>query len=130
MLTNEQCIEIAEKVWGWSIVQVKGTTDLWHIDLSDDMYDIHAIKNKVNSWQGFGRTVEAMEKMETNFSRGFVFTADGLEVEFSRCIGQKGEEDHYEPIHESESHLYYEIRELIKATHLAALEAINESKSS
>ena len=112
MLTNDQCIEIAEKVWGWPMVQVKGTIDLWHIDLSDDMYDIHSIRNKVNSWSGFGRTVEAMAE------NGWYFQ----EVDFWKTVhlgfvGDSAEKFCVEWDPEKP-------KELIEATHLAALEAI------
>jgi len=51
MLTDEQCIEIADKVWGWEF-------DVTRSKLNG-MY-LCGIQNQVNSWQGFGRTVEAM----------------------------------------------------------------------
>ena len=67
-MTNDQCIEIAEKVWGWGNLNEKYNDDRhehtrylpecveWEMNYSFGEW----IKELVNSWQGFGRTVEAI----------------------------------------------------------------------
>lgn len=128
-LSNEQCIEIAEKVWGLSLL------DLAQLRFDEGGYappeSLEYIENYttqlVNSWKGFGRTVEAMADMPCEFSRGFVFSADGIEVEFSRCVGQKGKEGGYAPTFQSGIHMYIDVS-IIEATHLAALEAVKEKE--
>ncbi len=56
-LTNEQSIEIAEEVWGWKPETIAGRKVWRESSLGGYTADLHYI---VNSWQGFGRTVEAM----------------------------------------------------------------------
>ena len=46
MLTSEKSIEVAMTVWKCKV--------------GDDPFDIEMVVEAVNSWQGFGRTVEAM----------------------------------------------------------------------
>lgn len=66
-LSTEQSIEIAEKIWGWSR---KDQYDFYGkqalkvgLAVSHDYSDIaFEIQKEVNSWSGFGRTVEAMEE--------------------------------------------------------------------
>ena len=50
MLTNEQCIEVAEKVWGWDKI----------------IWCVVPLKQEVNSWQGFGRTISNISRILKN----------------------------------------------------------------
>lgn len=66
-LTTEQCIEIAEKLWGYEwLNNPNGIMGVWLDDNRRTLsipfvcYKKEVIKKEVNSWQGFGRTVEAM----------------------------------------------------------------------
>jgi len=124
-LTEFQCIEIAEKVWGWEKVKFNSTDpdsfDCWidenrQLVCDDTVIDEHASK-AVNSWQGFGRTVEAMDKLDYEFQ----MSADkALKKRWSvwfQSIDDNGFVE-VEGNHES--------ADLIEATHLAALEAVNE----
>ena len=96
MLTFEQCKEVVEKVWGYK------RKDWYHGDHllpsyvapnNDDAFaERDMVEYEVNSWEGFGRTVEAMEKMGVTTK------------ELLMATGLHG-------------------GNLIKATHLAALEA-------
>jgi len=132
MSDTEFAKEVAEQVWGWGSPddQLVGNTVSLKGKWTDPYTGEHwwSVIEEVNSWQGFGRTVEAMGKMECKFSRGFTFSADGIEVEFSRCVGQKGEEDNFGPIYQSGSHLYTDSVSMIEATHQAALDAVKEEK--
>ncbi len=113
-MTNEQCIQIAEKIWGW-----KKDTDTLGFTTWSGGITLHAIstlKREVNSWQGFGRTVEALSE------RGWDFGADDGVVLFQR--------DHGNQVHES----FYVVspfkkEQFIEATHLAALEVKKDDKS-
>ena len=96
MLTNEQCIEVAEKVWGWDL-------ESW-----SDYSDCLTIGQEVNSWQGFGRTVEAMEERE------FSLIKSEAGIEFYNVF--KSAEVIIEPPAKA--------NDIITATHLAALEAL------
>jgi len=90
MLSNEQCIEVAGKVWGCDLEGIKRFKP--------------QIIHEVNSWQGFGRTVEAMADQYGSLQ---VF---GGWVSFKRTLDKN-----------------YEVSDsfgLIEATHLAALEAL------
>ena len=106
MLTSEQCIEVAEKVWGW----VKHPQGWYYpgpeikIDQLNYARDEKAyIESQVNSWQGFGRTVEAMA--EEGFKFGY---SNGVAYFFNEQIQVEIEGD------------------MILATHLAALEAMKK----
>jgi len=68
-LTESQYIEVAE-MWGWKKAKFNSADpnsfDCWidensQLVCDDTVIDEHASK-AVNSWQGFGRTVEAMDK--------------------------------------------------------------------
>ena len=101
MLTNEQCIEVAEKVWGWTYNQI-GDNHCFGSE-EDSWWGENIVQQKVNSWSGFGRTVEAMVEhlgYDVKHRLASIIDAWGYDYE-----GTKG---------------------LIEATHLAALEAINE----
>lgn len=97
MLTNEQCIEIAEKVHDWSITWGKDgyAKVVWMengIRCEEFMTD-EQIHDETLSWQGFGRTVEAMAE------RGF-------------------------PCHDIIKKSVAAPEQVIELTHLAALEAL------
>lgn len=120
MLTNDQCIKIAVKVWGWDPADCPYFKKAAE-QLSTDSFEVEAtdlLRAEVNSWQGFGRTVEAMEKI------GYVFIADDVYVGFHpkelvRC------QRHVRGL---EAPKYQWSRQFtddfIEETHLAALEAL------
>ena len=107
-MTNEQCTAVAEEVWGWKFVD-KGhdyihieNCDVAKLALKDWFNKEDFCKRQALSWQGFGRTVEAM------FERGDKgFICDIISLN----IGG-----------------YHTTEELIEATHLAALEAVREEE--
>ena len=107
MLTNDQCIQVAEKVWGW--VGEFWSEDAW--ETPDGNGWIGKINDEVNSWSGFGRTVEAIAERKVYFiGNGFYWWNDFGHQSVS--IEWKSEK----PL------------EIIEATHLAALEAVREGK--
>ena len=120
-LTNDQCIQIAE-LWGW-YEDTRGKSDrLWR-SISPDtgggqLFNIDELKEEVNSWSGFGRTVEAMGG-KGFFLRTCDYNVSGSDLEFYTPASAKSEIiDWWGTIPTS----------LIKATHLAALEAVNNEK--
>jgi hypothetical protein len=72
MMTNEQRREVAEKVWGWRYRNTRpGNPDTeylpmyWYQPKETDgqlvpTFNINQLKDEINSWEGFGRTVESM----------------------------------------------------------------------
>lgn len=126
-MTHDEAVEVAEKVWG------KKDALNWAkrgYDLDQEVYGImHASRSnphkwlisEVNSWEGFGRTVEAMwEKHQWQLDVvwdedteqdqfGFVrpkLDGDDDDLDFNRCW--------WKP---------YDPKTLIEATHKAALKA-------
>ena len=59
-LSHHQCRQVVEKVWKW---RFNGDEDspFWY-DPEDSVvpWDIIYIEDEINSWEGFGRTVEGM----------------------------------------------------------------------
>jgi hypothetical protein len=101
MLTKDQCIEVAEKVWGWEFDATRSNLNILYLC---------GIQNQVNSWQGFGRTVEAM-------ADDFHFASDTLFVWFER----KGRAGYFSaPLFSKTMNM----EDFTQATHLAALEAM------
>jgi len=85
-MTNDQCEQVVEEIWGWG-------------------YKEHEHREMVNSWQGFGRTVEAMAD-----NNNIIIDAAGKHF-IDYMLGRTSKE------------------QLWGRTHLAALEAIkNNSK--
>jgi len=82
MLTNEQCIEVVEKVWGlvkhsslsgtWARGQDINVPVKYLINLKT--WNLAELQEEVNSWQGFGRTVEAMAGKQLDPMKKFRFT--------------------------------------------------------
>lgn len=105
MLSNEQCIEVAELVWGWDL---EGELSLRHRFYDDEnrrntrWISPQELVQEVLSWSGFGKTVEAI----INKKRGGY-----PDLHHAICCGMT-DGDIAETI--------------ITATHLAALEAIKE----
>lgn len=105
MLTESQCIEVAEKIWGchtngsrwWRSKDDIQSHNIWLMD-----YD--AIQKEVNSWTGFGRTVEAMAGKNIIIEVVAKHYTDYLRGAITK-------------------------EQLWEATHLAALEAGKEGKS-
>ena len=106
-MTNDECIEVAEKVWGWESLE---EYDKWGSP-GDDVpigmhWSIDAIEREIESWSGFGRTVEAMAGKDQ-----YQFAVDTRVLLEAFIVGAIPKE------------------ELWERTHLAALEAIkNNSK--
>ena len=48
MLNNDQCEQVVEEIWGWG-------------------YKEHEHREIVNSWEGFGLTVEAIDATDSEF---------------------------------------------------------------
>ena len=112
-MTNSQCIEVAEKVWGWErdVRGIAPNTITYYGPETGTLKREDKIDQEVNSWQGFGRTVEAMAE------RGILF--QGTTFAMQGSVGIK-----HIPIRVPDA--VNLIRNLIEATHLAALEALNE----
>lgn len=114
-MTNEQYIQVAEKVWGWRCSHHHTTNPEYYTfitEIGKRTLDMESLRSLVNSWPGFGRTVEAMTK------RGLHLIMVGKYVLFRSP---------------DESFVIANRRiqipsqgELIEATHLYALEAIDE----
>ena len=113
-MTNSQYIEVAEKVWGWNPIPLDSQN--WTTSKGlDTRFLRHLssrwnIEDEVNSWQGFGRTVEAMAK---NWGPHDVGPMQILIAKFKDNLARfiLNQQD---------------VDELIEATHLAALEAIDD----
>ena len=130
MLTNDQCIQVAEKVWGWNIQkeQLK--------DQGSNYCDIdNWLKGKVNSWSGFGKTVEAMAergyfiKLKPSIIRDIPEQRfERMGVEFIKPPRSKDENLKYGVAGFQLPNMVESVQRyrtyLIEATHLAALEAI------
>ena len=127
MLSESQCIEVADKVWRWkkrdaSFGLPEESRPLYWYEPSEKegqlvpTFSGYQLKDEVNSWSGFGRTLEAMA------GQGWFFQ----EVTFYRLIHLGFVSDSAEKVcieWDPESP-----KELITATHLGALEALkNES---
>jgi len=112
-MTNEQCITVAEKVWGLDSYQqdTEYQNHQWYGHDSFPFEDF--IKAEVNSWQGFGRTVEAMAEKKWVLSD----SPDGGLCLFSH-LGKTRNLDLKDD--------YNNPKKLIEATHLAALEALRD----
>lgn len=109
-LSNSQCIEVAEKVW-----KVKLNEDKIAFYKQYPPYPLIYIKEEVNSWQGFGRTVEAMA---SKYSMRFLG---------DRFAGYQGSHEVKTYSIEQPEH-WEDMKSLIPATHLAALEAVKKEK--
>jgi len=87
--------EVAEKVWGW---RRHGGV---YLNNTSYPYVAEFLPREVNSWAGFGRTVEAMVIKCPSFNAG-------LEFQYGTSKDN--------------------ISKIIKATHQAALDAVKEEK--
>ena len=124
-MTNSEYIEVVEKVWGFELSKNPNFyRSIWTHPSEDETMIIHDwdIEGKVNSWQGFGRTVEAMAK------RGCIFIADdiyiGFILESKRHVERQGP-----PAFMWSRQLPRDsLNNFIEETHLAALEAVREEK--
>ena len=115
-MTKEQCIEIAEKVWGWE------HDDNWRWRGPNGEYvgygDLFC-GYEVNSWQGFGRTVEGMAREKYHLeqivgacgTRYFRFIRVGSPPLFGNQV-----------LAQSDTPIYQNIKE----AHLAALEVLKD----
>ena len=113
-MTNDQYIQVAEKVWGW--VGEFWSEDAW--ETPDGNGWIGKINDEVNSWSGFGRTLESMLKKCYWFEPSF-------------CTEHKCERISF--VHETLASypIHYKrdcLEELIEATHLAALEVVKQEE--
>ena len=117
-LSTEQCIEVAE-MWGWKrknfdagYISTKVDEEWWVDERGKRKFIAGGprLKQEVNSWQGFGRTLEAM--------------ADKLNI-VSIHEYRKFVKSVISAITESVWSRPFHFKHFIEATHLAALEAIN-----
>ncbi len=128
-LSTEHCIQVAEKVWLITVIpDGKSTpiTELDKIDIEDYVESefnapdapngwlfASEVPKRVNSWQGFGRTVEGMDKKKWWFNKSVVG------VYFYHYNGMNR---HTTMIRDGG----LTMESLWEATHLAALEAIDD----
>lgn len=133
MTDIEKAKEIATKVWGWKTVKnptlinlPEGTIiviepgSLPH--LVNSYFEPDRLRDEVNSWAGFGRTVEAMA--DARIDEGYhVSINPNNEVRFYRGVGHEFNDiglTHPANLNK---------RLIIKATHQAALDAVKENKA-
>lgn len=110
-MTNSQYIEVAEKLWGWEEGANNTVNRKPYVKGVKRVYDFYELGKLVLSWQGFGRTLEAMAKRKAYFiGKGFYWWNEYGHQSVS--VEWKSEQ----PL------------ELIEATHLSALEAVREEK--
>ena len=99
-MTNEQCIEIAERVWGLKTDTRGNHETLWR-DPEQTLINLEELLELVNSWSGFGITVGFLH--ERKLPKRLTDRYKALYIDFLR------------------GHLTAEI--FIQGTHLVALEA-------
>ena len=104
-LTNDQCIQVVEKIWGWQSHQT-GVYFMPTGSVSVQALSPDELKNKVNSWQGFGRTVQRM-RGHPNYGEFSVKCSIYLNGYLAEMTG---------------------VNYMFEATHLAALEVVREEK--
>jgi len=130
MLTNEQCIKVAE-LWGYKVEKggpewgsqwlffTKGSKD----DLAhSEWITLDLLQHEIHSWKGFGKTVEAMS------DSGWILTEYCDGADYNPAIGFYNPNG---PIGNHQRIAWYNEPDLfrnsfIEATHLAALEAIKD----
>ena len=127
MNKEELAVEVARKIWDWIPDGQGGYA--YSIDDSNKLKDWEdkglELSAYVFSWEGFGRTVEAME------GKGYFFEFDGITMAFWKTVGQKGEEKNFEPISVKGEFMVDELNDSQskwEATHRAALEAVDALK--
>jgi len=128
MTDTEFAKEVAEKVWGWKKVKnpnelsVGSNHELLYLDGDEEYHLTTHPEDHVNSWQGFGRTVEAMApEYSLRINEIVVFfqhidNPDGIwsqSMKGSFAVGYEATESSYP-------------KNIIKATHQAALDAVKE----
>lgn len=122
MLTNEQCNRVATELWGLYLdgdgryceegaMLPESSSYIFDAGGGTEFLTPENLSDEVNSWQGFGRTVEAMEKFTLclQIHNGWVKFKPQTHIEQNRNIA---------PPH------FLDSQKLITATHLAALEAL------
>ena len=112
-MTNEQCIKVVN-LWGWYKTPqgwYDGDIKIDHLNYTMDEHDW--IKRKVNSWEGFGRTVEAMDAKRWYFNK----STEG--IYFYRWLGTRKDTTMSRDQGPTTG-------SLITATHLSALEALSD----
>ena len=127
MLSNDQCIEVAEKVWGWSNIHIDPDANdgrSWKVTAGD--YSTCLKEDQlvdflnVNSWAGFGRTVEAIEESGMVWDiKKFAQAERPYSVKLFGTIVLDGRRYINDSVQSGVIGA-----SLIEATHLAALEAI------
>jgi len=120
-MTDSQYIEVAEKVWGWTrlteqnfkkwcIRKVWDAGLMTHVDeVNMSSYGKLSLQKQVNSWTGFGRTVDAMADK--------LYFLDVVKGQFGFYQHRS---DECPDFHKIDTTI------LIEATHLAALEALSK----
>ena len=71
-MTNDQCTEVAEKVWGWDEITMQDRFDAHNHGLSSSNLMFFGnrdnwLEDEVHSWEGFGRTVEAIDATDSEY---------------------------------------------------------------
>ena len=113
-MTNDQCIQVAEKIWGWKRTGGKWKdhdNEIWEDENGGvirywDGLSMMSIEQCVNSWSGFGRTVQRM-RGHPNYGEFSVKCSVYLNGYLAEMTG---------------------VSYMFEATHLAALEAVREGK--
>lgn len=117
-MTNDQCIQVAEKIWGWKRTERNEghlKYPMWYTH-PNDLVSLNYLVWEVNSWEGFGITVEAMESRDyeiMHHSTG----REGVYIHF--CRWQLPDDEELEKCGRG-------VGDFITATHLAALEALKK----
>lgn len=145
MTREELAAQIAEKVWGWDLKPHRlGKADFmpqfdgklyWYKPGDDWPYEVgnpesylekYDIQSEVFSWEGFGRTVEAMKNKHWIFNCHEGDDACFIQLEdYERNKPMKSSKDGYDLIGDRWDELS-DSQALIEATHRAALEAIGD----
>lgn len=130
MLTNDQCIEIAKRIWGWREEIFDEAPEIKYLQRQNEngqwqtVCQIHEVKEIVNSWNGFGRTLEAMasERMG-KWTLRVGWPSTGFDCGDDNCSKQEHLFFNDEIWEAGERHT----ESFIEATQLAALEALKSN---
>ena len=145
-MNQDQCIEVAEKVWGWKVspyndddIAIRWTEGTFEDGELGGISAKQVFFSEFNSWEGFGRTVEAMAGRKyfpiLNPSREDVpglGKMERMQVIFIYPSYSKGDsvlsgEANFQ-VKRLVEYTPQFVDYLIEATHLAALEALKEEE--
>lgn len=130
MTKEELAVQVAEKVWGWKWEPSDPVPSgnqwewqgKWVSSCGNDEWYQYGCSELLNSWEGFGRTVEAMEKTSCPHlekSGNGRWMAVFYPMDFKPIDSRKSR--HINFCKEKS-----DFNNLIEATHRAALEALND----